>query len=72
MDHAEWGTLGVTGDFGLITDVVDRQEPDLTETDCYLCGPPPMVDAAIALLESKDVPNDRIYFDKFTTSVSES
>ena len=71
-DHAEWGTLGVTGDFGLITDVVDRQEPDLTDADCYLCGPPPMVDAAITLLESKDVPSDRIHFDKFTTSVSES
>jgi propane monooxygenase reductase subunit len=72
VQSAEWGTLGVTGDFGLITDVVDRQEPDLTDSDCYLCGPPPMVDAAIALLTSRDVPNDRIYFDKFTTSVSES
>ncbi|MCE0535706.1 2Fe-2S iron-sulfur cluster binding domain-containing protein [Kineosporia rhizophila] len=70
--EADWATLGVTGDLGLITDVVDRQEPDLTETDCYLCGPPPMVDAAIALLESRDVPGERIHFDKFTTSVSES
>ena len=36
---------------GLITDVVDRLEGDLAEVDAYLCGPPPMVDAAIALLE---------------------
>ena len=31
-------------------------EDDLTEVDAYLCGPPPMVDAAIALLERRGVP----------------
>ncbi|MDX6485692.1 MAG: propane monooxygenase reductase component [Gaiellaceae bacterium] len=40
----------------------------ITEVDAYLCGPPPMVDAAIALLESKGVPEAHIYFDKFTTT----
>ena len=29
-----------------------------------------MVDAATALLQAKSVPADRIYFDKFTTSVT--
>ena len=33
---------------GLITDVVERLEEDLTEVDAYVCGPPPMVEAAIA------------------------
>jgi propane monooxygenase reductase subunit len=58
---------GWDGEAGLITDVVDRMEPDLTEVDAYLCGPPPMVDAAIALLERRGCPESRIYFDKFTT-----
>lgn len=36
--------------------------------DAYLCGPPPMVDAAMALLEAKGVPESRVYHDKFTTT----
>ena len=59
---------GWAGEMGLITDVVDRLEGDLTEVDAYLCGPPPMVDAAIALLDAKGVPESHIYFDKFTTT----
>ena len=58
---------GWDGEAGLITDVVDRMEQDLTDVDAYLCGPPPMVDAAIALLERRGCPESRIYFDKFTT-----
>jgi propane monooxygenase reductase subunit len=61
-------TTGWAGEAGLITDVVDRMEEDLTEVDAYLCGPPPMVDAAIALLERRGCPESRIYFDKFTTT----
>jgi propane monooxygenase reductase subunit len=63
LSDAEWD-----GETGLITDVVDRMEDDLTEIDAYLCGPPPMVDAAIALLERRGCPEARIYFDKFTTT----
>jgi propane monooxygenase reductase component len=62
---------GWAGEAGLITDVVDRLEGDLTEVDAYLCGPPPMVDAAIALLEARGVPEAHIYFDKFTTTESQ-
>jgi propane monooxygenase reductase subunit len=62
-DGSEWA-----GESGLITDVVERLEDDLTDVDAYLCGPPPMVDAAIALLEAKGVPESHIYFDKFTTT----
>lgn len=56
------------GETGLITDVVDRSEHDLTDVDAYLCGPPPMVDAAIALLERRGCIESHIYFDKFTTT----
>jgi propane monooxygenase reductase subunit len=56
------------GEAGLITDVVDRSESDLADVDAYLCGPPPMVDAAIDLLVRRGVPEDHIYYDKFTVS----
>ncbi len=56
------------GETGLITEVVKRSEPNLEEVDAYLCGPPPMVDAAIALLVQSGVPESHIYFDKFTTT----
>jgi propane monooxygenase reductase component len=57
-----------SGEQGLITDVVERCEQELGEVDAYLCGPPPMVDAAIALLDAKGVPESQVYHDKFTTT----
>jgi propane monooxygenase reductase subunit len=65
---SEAANNGWRGEQGLITDVVDRLEPALQEVDAYLCGPPPMVDAAIALLVARGVPDAHIYFDKFTTT----
>ena len=63
---------GWNGEAGLITDVVDRLEvEDISEVDAYVCGPPPMVEAAIALLERRGVPEAHIYFDKFTTTADE-
>jgi propane monooxygenase reductase component len=54
------------GETGLITDVVRRHETDLKRAHAYVCGPPPMVEAAVALLERLGVPDKRIYYDKFT------
>jgi propane monooxygenase reductase component len=62
---------GWHGETGLITDVVDRLEDDVAEVDAYLCGPPPMVDAAIALLDAKGVPEAHIYYDKFTITAEQ-
>lgn len=59
------------GETGLITDVVERLEGDLGETEAYLAGPPPMIDAAIPVLEMKGVDAENIYFDKFTTTGEE-
>ncbi|MDQ4010069.1 MAG: FAD-binding oxidoreductase [Actinomycetota bacterium] len=56
------------GEVGLITDVVARHESALKGADGYVCGPPPMVDAAIATLTRLGVPEARIYYDKFTTT----
>jgi len=55
------------GETGLITEVLDRHlDGDQTRTQAYLCGPPPMIDAAIPVLISKGISEDRIFFDKFT------
>ena len=35
------------GEVGLITDVVKKHETDLSAADSYVCGPPPMVEAAM-------------------------
>jgi len=55
------------GETGLITEVLDRHlAEDQIHTQAYLCGPPPMIDAAIPVLISKGISEDRIFFDKFT------
>lgn len=59
------------GEIGLITDVVDRLEGDLSGFEGYLCGPPPMIDAAIPMLGAHGLPEARIFYDKFTITASE-
>ncbi|GAA4907549.1 propane monooxygenase reductase subunit [Actinomycetospora succinea] len=56
------------GETGLITEVVRANEPALEGMDAYVCGPPPMVDAAIALLTQRGMDERHIYYDKFTTT----
>jgi len=65
-DGEEWD-----GEVGLITDVVARHEADLRRAHAYLCGPPPMVEAAMPLLARLGVPEKHIYYDKFTTTGGE-
>jgi propane monooxygenase reductase subunit len=57
---------GWTGETGLITEVVRRRESTLEGFDAYVCGPPPMVDAAITTLAALGVPDNAIFYDKFT------
>ena len=59
------------GEVGMITDVVRRGEERLPRADAYLCGPPPMIDAAIPVLAGLGVEPDHIYFDKFTVSADQ-
>lgn len=54
------------GEHGLITDVVQRLAGSLTRAHAYVCGPPPMVEAAVPLLTRLGVPEKHVYFDKFT------
>jgi propane monooxygenase reductase subunit len=65
LSDAEW-----EGEKGLITDVVDRREQDLAGFDAYLCGPPPMVEAAQEMLIRRGVDEAHIHFDKFTTTAN--
>jgi propane monooxygenase reductase subunit len=66
----ELAARGQLSELGLITEVVDRREDALADSDCYLCGPPPMVDAALVLLEGRGVPPEQVFYDKFTTSTA--
>lgn len=62
-DGTDWG-----GATGLITEVVVANESNLEGMDAYVCGPPPMVDAAIATLTQLGVLEQNIFYDKFTTT----
>ena len=59
---------GWVGERGMITDVVRRRESGLAGVDAYVCGPPPMVDAAVETLTALGVKENNIFFDKFTTT----
>src|SRR5713101_4613969 len=59
---------GWDGETGLITDVVKRLAGGLKGAHAYVCGPPPMVEAAMPLLSTLGVEDKRIYYDKFTTT----
>jgi ferredoxin-NAD(P)+ reductase (naphthalene dioxygenase ferredoxin-specific) len=50
---------------GLVTEAVSADFPDLQGWRAYLCGAPPMVDAATLLLRSKGVEPGHIYADAF-------
>jgi propane monooxygenase reductase component len=70
LSHAEAGDEW-TGETGFIHDVVARvlrSEGLEGEIDAYSCGPPPMIDAVLPVLQMAGVEPERIYFDKFTTA----
>jgi len=54
------------GEIGLITDVVRRMVEEAPEGEAYLCGSPGMIDACIKVLRELGMPEERIYYDKFS------
>lgn len=54
------------GERGLITEVVDRHVPNAADMEAYLCGSPLMIDACIAVLKTKGMPEAQIFYDKFS------
>jgi propane monooxygenase reductase subunit len=60
------------GETGFVHEVVLRhlREEKLTGAiDAYACGPTPMIDAVLPVLQMNGVEPDHIYFDKFTPAV---
>lgn len=53
------------GEVGLITTVMQKHLKYSKNQEAYLCGPPPMIDAAIGVLTSKGLNINEIYYDKF-------
>jgi p-cymene monooxygenase electron transfer component len=53
---------------GLVTSQLTKNilEGDRMDTQAYMCGPPPMIDAAIAVLTELGIPLTSIHYDKFT------
>ncbi len=53
---------------GFVTDAVDNDWPDLIGWRAYLCGSPPMVEAAALIAKDKGVAPEHIYADAFYAS----
>ena len=54
------------GETGLITEVVARSYESMEGMEGYLCGSPGMIDACVKVLTDKGIPEEKIYFDKFS------
>ena len=67
---SDWqGGRGYVTEF-LRKNYVDTGVLDLGQCQVYMCGPPPMIDAAIEMLAANSVNNDEIFYDKFLDSSS--
>jgi p-cymene monooxygenase electron transfer component len=57
-----------TGARGMVTEFIASAAGDIdwTSAEAYMCGPPPMIDAATAKLVEFGMPLDSVFFDKFT------
>lgn len=61
-DDSDWpGARGYVSDF-----IRTIEDFDLAGSQAYLCGPPPMIDAALPILANAGVRGRDTYFDKFT------
>lgn len=62
---------GWSGERGFVHEVVARHLRDerFSDMDAYSCGPPPMIDALLPVLQMAGVEPDRIYSDKFTQPI---
>lgn len=58
------------GETGLVTEAISRYRESFRNYDAYLCGPPPMVDAATSLLVERGVRPRNVYFDAFYPAAS--
>ncbi|MDX2504279.1 MAG: 2Fe-2S iron-sulfur cluster binding domain-containing protein [Gammaproteobacteria bacterium] len=66
---------GWNGACGMVTDYlqqayIDTGKADMSVSQGYLCGPPPMIDATLAMLAAAGMAKDDIHFDKFLDASS--
>jgi len=66
---------GWDGARGLVTDYlqqayIDTGKVNISESQGYLCGPPPMVEGAVELLAAAGMAREDIHFDKFLDASS--
>ncbi|QWC00160.1 2Fe-2S iron-sulfur cluster binding domain-containing protein [Mycoplasmatota bacterium] len=54
------------GAIGLITDVLDQNSGDLSDSEAYLCGSPGMINACIEVLNKHDIKSENVFYDKFS------
>ncbi|GLQ98479.1 2Fe-2S iron-sulfur cluster-binding protein [Dyella mobilis] len=50
---------------GLVHEAVLEDQPDLSDHDVYMSGPPAMIDAGRTLFVEAGLPEDRLYYDSF-------
>jgi len=58
--HDKW-----QGEVGFVTQVAEKYLDSKRSTEAYLCGPPPMIDAAVKVLTREGVNPEDIHYDKF-------
>ena len=64
-EDSDWqGARGLVTDY-LQSAYVDTGKLSLGESQGYLCGPPPMIDAAIEVMVEQGMKKENIFFDKF-------
>jgi CDP-4-dehydro-6-deoxyglucose reductase len=56
------------GRTGLVVDAVIQDIPDLAGYDVYMCGPPPMIEAAKKAFTEAGLPAGQLFYDSFVTS----
>ena len=57
------GALGC--EIGLVTHAVERDLKNAEEYEAYLCGSPGMIDAAVEVLRSLGISEDKVFYDRF-------
>ena len=53
------------GRTGFVHEAVAADHPDLSGVDCYMSGPPPMVEAGRRAFEARGLPRDHLFSDAF-------
>jgi len=54
------------GERGRVTDLIEKRISEGDDLDVYICGSAEMVESCFSLLKKKGIPEDQIYFDKFS------